>query len=402
MKYKYKIFGQDTKLHEGYIDDVSRDNVIAKLQAGGNIIIDVEETLISDSYTVLDKFKKKISQKDLVLTTRQLSTLIGGGVQILRAVRLLSSEATSIGLGERFKVIGDDLQSGMQVYKALSRHGDIFDSFYISMVHSGEETGKLKESFEYLANYIERNYELVQKTKKALTYPIFVIITFFVVMIVMSLFVLPKLVSLIIEQGQELPWFTAVMIDTSNFVKDYYYLILPGLAGLAYYFIQFGKTPANKAYYDSVKLKMPLIGGLYNKLYLSRFADNIDTMISSGVPIVQALQITAEVVDNYVYKKMFERVAEKVKQGVSLSRALSEEPTIPNIMVQMSRIGEETGELGYMLKNVATFYKRELERTIESTIALVEPIMIVALGGGVGLLMASVLLPMYNIASSIQ
>lgn len=402
MKYKYKIFGQDTKLHEGYIDDVSRDNVIAKLQAGGNIIIDVEETLISDSYTVLDKFKKKISQKDLVLTTRQLSTLIGGGVQILRAVRLLSSEATSIGLGERFKVIGDDLQSGMQVYKALSRHGDIFDSFYISMVHSGEETGKLKESFEYLANYIERNYELVQKTKKALTYPIFVIITFFVVMIVMSLFVLPKLVSLIIEQGQELPWFTAVMIDTSNFVKDYYYLILPGLAGLAYYFIQFGKTPAGKAYYDSVKLKMPLIGGLYNKLYLSRFADNIDTMISSGVPIVQALQITAEVVDNYVYKKMFERVAEKVKQGVSLSRALSEEPTIPNIMVQMSRIGEETGELGYMLKNVATFYKRELERTIESTIALVEPIMIVALGGGVGLLMASVLLPMYNIASSIQ
>jgi type II secretory pathway component PulF len=402
MKYKYKIFGQDTNLHEGFIEDVSRDNVISKLQAGGNIIIDVEEALVSESYSALDKFKKKISQKDLVLATRQLATLIGGGVQILRAIRLLSSEATSVGLGERFKVIGDDLQSGMQVYKALSRHGDIFDSFYISMVHSGEETGKLKESFEYLADYIERNYELVQKTKKALTYPIFVIITFFAVMMIMSLFVLPKLVSLIIEQGQELPWFTALMISASNLIKSYYYIIIPAIGAIAYYFVQFGRTPAGRAYYDSVKLKMPLLGGLYNKLYLSRFADNIDTMISSGVPIVQALQITAEVVDNYVYKKMFERVADKVKQGVSLSRALSEEPMIPNIMVQMARIGEETGELGYMLKNVATFYKRELERTIESTIALVEPIMIVALGGGVGLLMASVLLPMYNIASSIQ
>jgi type II secretory pathway component PulF len=402
MKYKYKIFGQDTKLHEGYIDDVSRDNVISKLQAGGNIIVEVEETLISEEYTTLDKFKKNITKKDLVLATRQLSTLIGGGVQILRAVRLLSSEATSVGLGERFKVIGDDLQSGMQVYKAFSRHGDIFDQFYISMVHSGEETGKLKESFEYLADYIERNYELIQKTKKALTYPIFVIITFFAVMMIMSLFVLPKLVSLIVEQGQELPWFTAIMIDASNFIKEYYFAIIPSIFGMAYYFIQFGRTPAGRAYYDTVKLKMPLIGSLYNKLFLSRFADNIDTMISSGVPIVQALQITAEVVDNYVYKKMFERVAERVKQGVTLSKTLSEEPLIPNIMVQMARIGEETGELGYMLKNVATFYKRELERTIESTIALVEPIMIVALGGGVGLLMASVLLPMYNIASSIQ
>jgi type IV pilus assembly protein PilC len=178
--------------------------------------------------------------------------------------------------------------------------------------------------------------------------------------------------------------------------------LIPAISAFFYYVFAYSKTPDGKAYFDTIRIKLPLISGLYKKLYLSRFADNIDTMIGSGVPIVQALQITADVVDNYVFKKIFERVAEKVKEGKVLSVALAEEPMIPNIMVQMTRIGEETGKLGYMLKNVAKFYKRELDQTIDSTVALIEPIMIVGLGGGVGLLMASVLVPMYNIASSIQ
>ena len=402
MKYKYKIFAQDTSIREGYAEDVSRENIITKLQAEGNIVINVEETLVSAEKSIFERISKKITNKDIVLATKQLSTLVGGGVQILRAFRLLSTESPSIGLCERYKIIGDDLQSGMQVYKAMSRHSDVFDSFFISMVRSGEETGKLKETFEYLADHMERNYELIQKTKKALTYPLFVIVTFFVVMMIMALFVLPKMVALITDQGQEIPGFTKAILAFSNFVKDYYYLLVPGITAFGYYMYNYSKTPDGKAYFDTIKIKIPLLSSLYKKLYLSRFADNIDTMIGSGVPIVQALQITADVVDNYVFKKIFERVAEKVKEGKVLSTALTEEPMIPNIMVQMTRIGEETGKLGYMLKNVAKFYKRELDQTIDSTVALIEPIMIVALGGGVGLLMASILIPMYNIASSIQ
>jgi type IV pilus assembly protein PilC len=402
MKYKYKIFAQDTSIREGQTEDVSRENVITKLQAEGNIIINVEETLADENATVFEKFNKKITTKDMVMSTKQLSALIGGGVQILRAFKLLSEEASSAGLAERYRIISEDLQTGMQVYKAMARHSDVFDTFFISMVRSGEETGKLKETFEYLADYIERNYELVRKTKKALTYPMFVIITFFAVMLLMSLFVLPKLVALIAEQGQELPAFTKAIMAFSNTIKEYWYLIIPSFVGTGYYLSSYIKTPEGKAYFDELKLKLPLLSGLYKKLYLSRFADNIDTMIGSGVPIVQALQITADVVDNHVFKKMFERVAEKVKDGKVLSIALADEPLVPNIMVQMTRIGEETGKLGYMLKNVAKFYKRELETTIDSTVALVEPIMIVALGGGVGMLMASVLMPMYNIANGIQ
>ena len=402
MKFKYKIFGQDTKIREGIIDDVSRDNVITKLQSEGNIIIEVKEAPVDEYSNYIEKYKNKITTKDLVIATRQLATLIGGGVQVVRAFRLLSTETESIGLRKRFEIITEDIKSGMPVYKSLSRHSDVFDQFFVSMVHSGEESGKLKESLMFLADYIERNYELTQKTKKALTYPIFVIATFFVVMIIMTVFVLPKLADMITGQGQELPGMTKAIMAFSNFVIDYWWVIIPFTFGIFYYLNNYSKTPDGRAYFDTLKLRIPVLSSLYRKLYLSRFADNINTLISSGVPIVQALQITSEVVDNYVFKKMFERVSEKVKNGKLLSLSLSEESMIPNIMVQMTKIGEETGELGYMLSNVAKFYKRELDQTIESTIALIEPLMIVVLGVSVGVLMASILMPIYNIATNIQ
>lgn len=402
MKFKYKVFGQDTKIREGYLDDVSRDNVITKLQSEGNIIIEVIEADINMNRSFLEKYQNKITTKDLVISSKQLATLIGGGVQVLRAFKLLSTEASSKGLATRFKIISEDVQTGMPVYKAMSRHSDIFDGFFISMIHAGEESGKLKDTLNYLADFLERNYELTQKTKKALTYPAFVIVTFFIVMIIMTVFVLPKLAEMITSQGQELPTFTKIIMGFSNFIISYWWMIIPSLVAGIYYLKAYTKTPEGSAYFDALKLKLPLVSGLYKKLYLSRFADNINTMISSGVPIVQSLQITSEVVDNYVYKKIFERVAEKVKNGKLLSISLADEPLVPGIMVQMTKIGEETGELGYMLANVAKFYKRELEQTIDSTIALIEPLMIVVLGVSVGVLMASILMPIYNIATNIQ
>lgn len=402
MKFRYKIFGQDTKIREGIIEDSNRENVIQKLQAEGNIIIEVVEAPIDISKNIIEKFQNRITTKDLVISTRQLATLIGGGVQVLRAFRLMSTETENKALGHRYEIISEDIKAGMPVYKALMRHSDVFDSFFVSMVHTGEEIGKLKEVLNYLADYIERNYELTQKTKKALTYPAFVILTFFVVMIIMTIFVIPKLAEMLTSQGQELPWMTQLILNFSQFIIDYWWAIIPILAVLGYYLALYMRTPEGRAYFDTMKIRIPLASTLYKKLYLSRFADNINTMITSGVPIVQSLQITSEVVDNYVFKKIFERVAEKVKDGKLLSISLADEELIPNIMVQMTRIGEETGELGYMLSSIAKFYKRELEQTIDSTIALIEPIMIVVLGASVGILMASILMPIYNIATSIQ
>jgi type IV pilus assembly protein PilC len=402
MKFKYKVFNKDGQVIESVMDSSSKDDLIAKLQGEGNIIVSVDEAPLEFSSTFLEKLTERITEKDVVMASKQLSTLIGGGIQALRSFRLMASESSSKALGKRFTIIADDVQSGIPIYKALARHPDVFNNFYISMVHAGEESGKLREVLEYLANYLERNYELIQKTKKALTYPVFVIFTFIVVMLVMSIFVLPKLAELLTQQGQTLPTYTQFIVDFSHFILSYWWMIVPAIVLLGYYFVTYIKTPNGAAYFDNFKLRIPAINQLYKKLYLSRMADNIETMLASGVPIVQALQITSEVVDNYVFRKMIERVESKVRQGKLLSVAFSEEPLIPTVMVQMTRIGEETGELGYMLKNLSQFYKRELEQTIESTLALLEPVMIVVMGLGVGVLVSSVLMPMYNLTTSIQ
>lgn len=402
MKFKYKVFNTDGQVIESVMDSSSKDDLIAKLQGEGNIIVSVDEAPSEFSSTFLEKLTERITEKDVVMASKQLSTLIGGGIQALRSFRLMASESSSKALGKRFTIIADDVQSGIPIYKALARHPDVFNNFYISMVHAGEESGKLREVLEYLANYLERNYELIQKTKKALTYPVFVIFTFIVVMLVMSIFVLPKLAELLTQQGQTLPTYTQFIVDFSHFILSYWWMIVPAIVLLGYYFVTYIKTPNGAAYFDNFKLRIPAINQLYKKLYLSRMADNIETMLASGVPIVQALQITSEVVDNYVFRKMIERIEGKVRQGKLLSVAFSEEPLIPTVMVQMTRIGEETGELGYMLKNLSQFYKRELEQTIESTLALLEPVMIVVMGLGVGVLVSSVLMPMYNLTTSIQ
>lgn len=405
MKFTYKIFNQNSQIVEGEIDSKSREDVIKELQSKGFIIVSVETKKIKfnlEDLKNLSIFEEKITGKDLVIATKQLATLFSGGVNALRAFKLIASESANKALGKRFSLVADDIETGVPIHKAMAKHPDIFDAFYIALVRSGEETGKLKEVLEYLGEYQERNFALVQKTKKALTYPIFVICTFIGVMIIMTVFVIPKMVALLLEQGQELPLFTQIIVAISDFLINYWYLIILTLAIGGYYFRAFSKTPEGKAYLDVIKLKIPVINKLYRKMFLSRFSDNINTMLASGVPIVQTLQITADVVDNYVFKKIIDRVAEKVREGKALSLALSEEPEIPNIMLQMTRIGEETGQLGYMLSNISQFYKKELEQSIDAALALIEPIMIVVMGGAVGILMSSVMLPMYNIATGIK
>lgn len=402
MKFKYKVFGQDTNIIAGVIDTASRQLAIDRLQSEGNIIIEIEEVASDYDLKWYQKIFETITTKELVVTVKQLASLISGGVQTLRAFRLISGETHNPAIKRTFEAVAEDIQAGSPLWKSLARQSSTFNGFFVSIIHAGEESGNLKDSMNYLADYIERNYELNQKVKKALTYPVFVIITFIAVMIIMTVFVIPKLAEMLIEQGRDLPWYTELVLGISNTLISYWYMIIALLFGFYFYVRYLNSTPEGRAYFDFVKLKSPIVGELYKKLFLARFADNLDTMLSSGLSLVETLRITSEVVDNYVFKKILERLAEKVGNGKSLSSVMAEEPMMPSIMVQMARIGEETGSLGNMLKSIAAFYKKELERTIDTSIALIEPIMIVVLAVSVGFLIASILLPLYDIATGIQ
>ena len=271
------------------------------------------------------------------------------------------------------------------------------------MVKVGEETGKLNQTFSHLADYLDRQYALTSKTRNALIYPAFVVITFMVVMTLMFTVVIPKLATIIQDSGQPAPIFTQFIIWISNIFVHYGFLGLIFLILLGVWAWRLSMTPKGKIYLDSLKLSFPAIGNLYKKLYLSRITDNFETMLSSGVPIVRTIDITSEVVGSVVYKEALVEVADGVKAGLALSAALQKHSTeIPPIMIQMIMVGEETGSLGSILKTLTLFYKREVDDAVDTLVGLIEPIMIVVLGLGVGILLVSVLMPIYNMAGSIS
>jgi type IV pilus assembly protein PilC len=334
--------------------------------------------------------------------SRQLATLFSSQVSALKAFTLLSENSENKLLGSQLRTIGDDLQAGSSISDALAKYPDTFSSFYVNLVKAGEESGKLNETFEYLAAYLDRQYALTSKTRNALIYPAFVVAVFIAVMLLMFTMVIPNLAGLLADSGQEVPIYTAIILKISEFLVNYGIFILIFFVVLVLYLIWFRRDENGKEYLDNLKISAPVFGNLYTKMYLSRIADNLNTMLSSGVSIVRSIEITGDVVGNFVYRKILRETENSIKAGTTLSGALEKYPQIPPIMVQMIKVGEETGSLGSILKTLSEFYTREVDDAVDTLISLIEPAMIVLLGLGVGILLTSILVPIYNIAGSIS
>ena len=408
MIYHYVALNENGNREEGDIDGTSLDNAIFIVKKKGYpTIIEVKEKVDKQNDVIAairnsPLFKQKITNKDVVIFSRQVATLFESGVSALRAFRLLGQENENKTLQEEVFKVADDIEKGISLSQSLAAHPDLFSNFYVNMVKSGEESGKLNEVFSYLADYMDRNYELTQKVKKALTYPGFVISVFFAIMTAMLTFVVPKMAAMFAEEGAQLPLVTRIVLFISDLFVKYGPITFPILGISAYLFYRWTKTEDGGFKFDTFLLKTPVVKTLMQKLFLLRLSDNMNTMLSNGVPIVKAIDITASIMENRVYKKLMGRVSEKVQMGKSLSKALYEEPLVPNILVQMVHIGEETGELSFILKNLANFYRRELDNAIDNMIALIEPAMIVSLGVGVGFLVSAILLPMYSLTEAIK
>lgn len=401
MLFKYTAVDDSGVKKEGSIDAPNRDMAISGLQRRELVVISIKDE--SETKSLLEfSFLSKVSMKEIVVLSRQIATLFDAQVSALKAFSMLSENSSNKYLGAKLAEIGNDLQAGSSISEALAKHPDMFSEFYINMVKVGEETGKLNQVFLHLASYLDRQYNLTSKTKNALIYPIFVVATFFVVMTLMFIVVIPKLSAIILDSGQDVPIYTKVVIATSDLFVNYGFFVLILFILLGVWIWRISITEKGKVFLDKTRLSIPLIGDLYQKLYLSRIADNLDTMLSSGVPIVRSIDITSNVVGSYVYKDILKDAGDAVKSGLALSAAFKKhDAQIPGIMIQMIRVGEETGSLGAILKNLAEFYKREVDDSIDTLVGLIEPIMIVVLGLGVGILLVSVLMPIYNLAGSI-
>jgi len=400
MTFSYKAITDKGEHKEGTISATNRDSAISALQRRGFIVVSV--TIEEEKGFLKKNLFEKVSVKEVVVLSRQISTLFEAQVSALKAFSLLAGNTENSLLKRKLNQVVDDLQAGNSISGALSKHSDVFSDFYINMVRAGEESGKLNQTFIYLADYLDRQYALTSKTKNALIYPAFVIFTFFAVMILMFVVVIPKLSAIILESAQTVPLYTRIVIGVSNFTVQYGIFFAIFFIIALFYVWRMSLTPKGKLFLDRVKLSTPVVGDLFHKLYLSRISDNMDTMLSSGIAIVRSIEITGSVVGNSIYENIMKEAAEAVKEGRSLSQSFESHPEVPSILVQMIRVGEETGSLAQILRTLAHFYKREVDDAVDTMVGLIEPIMIVLLGLGVGVLLTSVLVPIYNIASGIE
>lgn len=400
MKFAYQVRTKQGETKNGVVEAPTKEAAIESLLRSDFIIIGLEETKDLPTVTSLIQRFRGVPNKEVVIFSRQISTLFAAKVPLIEALKTMMEQTENQMFKDALFDVMKNVDSGVPLSKALALHPRIFSEFYVNMVHSGEMSGKLEEVFTYLAEGLEREYYLAGKVKGAMTYPAFIIFAFAIVGFLMMVFVVPNLTAILKETHQEMPILTKIVIGISDIFVSYWYLILIGVFGIGgggWYYIH---TKQGSDMWDNVQIHIPIFGKLLQKYYLARLADSLSVLIQGGLPIVQALEVTALVVRNVVYKNILLDVIEQVKKGNTMSSVLKTKKIIPVMVSQMIYVGEESGKLDSTLKTTAQFYQKEVSTAMDSIITLIEPLLILVLGAGVGILLVAILMPMYNMAQN--
>ena len=400
MKYNYQARTKKGEVQTGIVEASSQEAAIALLRKYGLYVTVLEETAAPPIYAQRVKLFERITRQDIVLFSRQLSIMFRSKVPLVESLRVLASQARSLDLKERILDLSEEVEGGTSFSGALSRHPEIFSPFYISMVKSGEVSGTLSESLEYLAEHLEREYHLTSKIRGALLYPALIVLVVLLVLALMIFFVIPHLSEVLISSGSELPTVTKMVINSAAFLRKFGWVIFLVILLLIFSAFRYYRSQKGRKFFDGIFLKIPIIGPFLKMNNLARFAENLSTLISGGLPIASALQTVGEIVGNSRYKEVIFEARDRVRKGETISSVLSAAPDVfPPVFVQMTIVGERTGTLDSTLMNVVDFYKKEIDRTIDNLLSLLEPLLIVILGVVVAGLMLSILLPLYQMTA---
>lgn len=400
MEFNYRVRTHDNKTLEGLVDAVDENAAVAALHERGYIVLSLENAkkgLFEGAD--LGQFLKRPKTKDVVVFTRQLSTLIEADVPLAEGMRTLAQQTDNPAFSKIISDVSEKLEGGTSLSSAFAAHPKLFSQFYVKLIRSGEISGRLQQSLNYLADYLERNQAITSKVRNALAYPAFVIFAMLGVALVMVVFVLPQLLVIFKEAGvTELPITTRGLIALTDFVNKYILLILGFIVVTVVAAFQWTRSVDGRAWLDNFKIRMPLFGTILKSLYLARIAENMATLIKSDIAILDALRVTSDIVDNVVYRDILLHAEEEVRGGGQISGVLRQyKEEVPSLMVSMLAIGERTGKLDYMLGHVSKFYRTESETRIDSISTLIEPVLVVVLGIGVAVLVSAVLLPLYSL-----
>lgn len=402
MKFTYTATNKDGKTIKGTAEASSKNDLAQTLMKQGARPVVIKEEKQKSNLILFGGEKVKL--KDLAGFTRQLSTMVSAGVPLTRSFNTLHDQTESESFKQVIGKIGKDIEGGTALGDAFEKHPHIFSSVYVNMVRAGEAGGILDGILKRLASQLESDASMRRKIKSAMTYPVVIlcitIIAFFAIMI----FVIPQLGEILqdLGGGAELPVLTRVLLSISDFMQAYAIFILAGLAALAFSLLRYIKTPKGKRQFHSLLLKIPVIKTIITKVAIARFARTFSSLMAAGVGVLDALSVTGGAIGNVIIQEELEAAAKDVKNGKLISEPLSASRHFPPIVSQMIAIGEETGQIDVILVKVADFYEEEVEATIDGLSSIIEPLMIVVLGGMVGLIAISVMGPIASLSQNIQ
>jgi type IV pilus assembly protein PilC len=397
MKFLYQARTKEGDLKSGTIEASSKEVALSLLQKLGYYVTYLEEEK-PPIYAREVRIFQKVSLKDLFVFSRQLSIMLNSKVPIVEALITLTAQIKNPEFKEAISDVAKEVEAGSTLSKALSKYPKIFPQFYVAMVRAGEASGKLSQSFNFLANHLEREYTVSGKIKGALIYPSLVLVVFLVVFGLMIFSILPSFEKIFAESNVEIPLVTRIILSFSRILREKF-LILILILGIPLILIfSYSRTKEGKRFFDEISLKIPFFGRIFKQSLLARFAGNLSTLLSAGVAVTEALEIVEEVVGNETYRSAISKIKEGVKKGESISTLSLLYPELfPPIFNQVILVGEKTGTLSSSLSSISEFYQKEAEKLIEDFLRILEPLLIIILGGLVGGLMYSVLVPLYRL-----
>ncbi|MEX2054850.1 MAG: type II secretion system F family protein [Candidatus Andersenbacteria bacterium] len=396
-QYSYRAKTVDGKEVRGKLTAQSSDRADSLLRS--HHLAPIEIVVAKEDVSLLNRtiFGGKVTTRDLILFSRQIASMIRAGVPVLQSLQALAKQVEKPSFHTLLQEMAYDIEGGESLSVSMSKRPEVFSLFFLGVVRTGEASGRLSQSLVIMADYLEQNYAFTRKVRSALMYPVFVLTAVVIVVFLMFTFVVPQLVAIFVEAAVELPLPTRILIAITNFMTSYWYIVIVLVVVLGLVLRSYLKTPEGQYNLSTWVLHIPGLSTLFKKVYLARLTSILHTLFSSDVPIIESLKIAQTSMGNKVYQNILANTASAIKDGASISTVWEQEPYIPPMLTTMVGVGERSGEIDKAFSEAHGYYKREVAEILENVTVFIEPILVIVLGIGVGIVVAAVLLPIYNL-----
>lgn len=399
MIYKYKAVTHNGETKEGFFEGEDKSDVLAMLKGNNYLPIMVEKDIAADAQ--IEIFSSKVKKKDLAVFCRQFYTMLDAGIGIVKCLEILEKQSENKALVKALGALYENVQKGLTLSEGMKKHPRVFPSLLINMVEAGEVSGNLDTIMERMAVHFEKENKLENKIKSALIYPMALAVISVAVVIFLLVAVMPTFIGMFESSGQALPKPTQILLTISNSLTAFWYIYIVVTIGLTFGFVTFKRTNTGRTFFDTLKLKIPVVKDTNVKIITSRFTRTMSTLMSSGIPLLEGIDVVGRVVGNKVVQDRLLKTVEDVRKGVSLSRAINEVGVFPPMVDSMIKIGEESGALDDILYKTADFYDDEVEVALQKMTALMEPLMLVVMALIVGFIVIAMALPMFDMVNTI-